>query len=154
MNLSPELITAVLAAAPITELRASIPIALGVYKMSVSQAAGWSLLGSGIATYLLLSVLGPLTGWLMKISPFLNRVIAAVFSRTRNRAMANYVKYGKWALVIFVAIPLPGSGFWTGALIAFLFGIEKFYAWLLIFTGLVLSAVLVVLISLGFINIF
>ena len=154
MNLPPQLITAILAAVPITELRASIPIALGVYKMSVGQAAAWSLAGSGIAAYLLLAVLGPVTGWLMKISPFLNKVIEAIFSRTRSKAMSHYVKYGKWALILFVAVPLPGSGFWTGALIAFLFGLNKFYAWLLILTGLVLSAVLVILISLGFINIF
>jgi uncharacterized membrane protein len=154
MNLPPELSTAVLAAVPITELRVSIPIALGVYKMSVFQAIWWSLIGSGIAAYLLLAILGPITGWLMKISPFLKRVIEAIFNRTRSKAMANYVKYGQWALILFVAVPLPGSGFWTGALIAFLFGLNKFYAWLLILAGLALSAALVVLISLGFINIF
>ena len=146
--------TAILSALPVTELRASIPLAMGVYKLSAFEAVFWSLAGSGLAAWMLLKLLGPVTAFLRKKVRFLDSFLAWIFDRTRGRVAGQYLKYGQWALVIFVAVPLPGSGFWTGSLIAFLFNIPVAKAWLLIFLGLALSALLVVLATLGIFTIF
>ena len=56
--------------------------------------------------------------------------------------------------MFFVAIPLPVTGAWTGAVAAWLFGVKKKEALLFISFGVVIAGVLVTLISLGFINFF
>ena len=154
MNLPPEILTILLSALPIGEIRASIPVAIVVYKMSVFQAVLWSLLGSFIGSYLLLKFIDPAVKLLSKHIGFLERFFNWIFEKTRDRAVKKYTKYGQWALILFVAVPLPGSGFWTGAIIAYLFDIPKNRALLLIITGLILCAVLVVLATLGIFSFF
>ncbi|HLC64391.1 MAG TPA: small multi-drug export protein [Patescibacteria group bacterium] len=154
MAIPPEIITALLSALPFTEIRASIPIAMGVYHLSAEQAALWSLVGSGLATFAVLKLLGPVVNALSARFNFFKRFFNWIFERTRGRAADKYVKYGQWALVLFVAVPLPGSGFWTGSLIAWLFNIPRARAWWLIFMGLVLSVLLVVLATLGVFSFF
>ena len=56
-------------------------------------------------------------------------------------------KYGYPALIVFVAIPLPMTGAWTGALIAFLFGIPFKKAFPLITLGIMIAGIIVLVIS-------
>jgi uncharacterized membrane protein len=58
-------------------------------------------------------------------------------------------KYRFWGLALFVSIPLPGTGAWTGALIATLLGMEFKQALTSIFIGVLLAGLLVTLISVG-----
>jgi len=60
------------------------------------------------------------------------------------------IKFGDLALVIFVAIPLPLTGGWTGAVAAFLFGIPYFKSLGLIFLGIFLAGIIITLTSTGF----
>jgi len=53
------------------------------------------------------------------------------------------LKWGKLALVIFVAIPLPLTGAWTGSLAAFLFGFKKKEAFWLIVLGVLIAGIIV-----------
>ena len=63
--------------------------------------------------------------------------------RARERAAPYIEKYGLLGLVVFVAIPLPGTGVWTGALVAYLLGIEKGRATAALLLGGLLSIALV-----------
>ncbi len=47
-----------------------------------------------------------------------------IFEKTRKKASKKVEEYEALALISFVAIPLPGTGAWTGALIAYLFGLD------------------------------
>ena len=51
-------------------------------------------------------------------------------------------RYGAWGLFLFVAIPLPGTGAWTGALVASLFDMKKSHAVLSIFSGVVTAGLI------------
>ncbi|MBU1130689.1 small multi-drug export protein [Patescibacteria group bacterium] len=152
MELPKELLTILLAILPITEIRASIPIAISIYGLSPAAAFFWSVIGNIITTFFLLWCLSPAVNFLTKQDRWIKRLIDWIFQRTRDKAVKKYLKYGQWALILFVAIPLPGTGAWTGALIAFLFDIPKGRALVLITVGILLAATLVTLVTLGTIS--
>jgi len=72
-----------------------------------------------------------------------------LFDRTRRKLTGRVEKYGYWALTLFVAVPLPVTGAWTGALAAFVFGLPKKKALLAIFVGVCISATIVTLVTVG-----
>jgi len=72
-----------------------------------------------------------------------------LFERTRRKLNGRVEKYGYWALTLFVAIPLPVTGAWTGTLAAFVFGLPKKASFIAIFIGVCISATIVTLVTLG-----
>ena len=147
-----ELATLIIATIPIAELRLSIPIALGVYKLSVFSAVFWSLIGNIIPAILIIIFLDPISKWLSARSKFFEKLFSWHFERTKKRFKDKYVKWGSLALILFVGIPLPFTGTWTGAVAAFLFGIPSRLAIFLIFIGSILASIIVTLLSLGAFN--
>src|SRR3989344_2691545 len=65
----------------------------------------------------------------------------------------NYYRYGNLALCLFVAIPLPATGVWTGALAAWLFGIPKASAFFYMALGALAAGFIVLAATLGVVNI-
>ena len=63
-----------------------------------------------------------------------------LFARTRARADAKIRRYEHLALLLFVAIPVPFTGAWTGALIAYLFDLKFLKSILIIFLGVIIAA--------------
>lgn len=63
-----------------------------------------------------------------------------LFARTRDRADAKIRRYEHLALLLFVAIPVPFTGAWTGSLIAYLFDLKFFKSILIIFFGVIIAA--------------
>jgi uncharacterized membrane protein len=157
IHLTPQWITFFIAALPIVELRLAIPWALAPASifgggLGWHQAFLWAICGNFVPIIPLLLVLSPITNWLRRWSIF-DRFFDWFFARTRKK--------GKWieryealGLIIFVGIPLPGTGVWTGAVAAFIFGIHFRYALPCITLGMLLAATLVTLASLGVIGIF
>ncbi|MFA6512376.1 MAG: small multi-drug export protein [Patescibacteria group bacterium] len=139
---------------PVTELRATIPLAITAYGLSSWTAYALSVFGTSTITFLLLLLLDPAVRLLRHIG-FIDRFMHWLFARTRTRFTKESERYGFFlALVIFVAIPLPGTGGWTGALIAYLFGIPLWRAFAAITLGLVLSGFIVLAITNGTLAIF
>ena len=58
-------------------------------------------------------------------------------------------KYGYWGLVIFVGIPLPGTGAWTGALLAVMLGLNRKKSFVCILLGAMLAAIIMSILSYG-----
>ena len=58
-------------------------------------------------------------------------------------------KYGFWGLVLFVGIPLPGTGAWTGSLIASVLEMDRKKAFLAIILGVIMASIIMMLISFG-----
>jgi len=148
-GIPPQISTLLIAMTPIGELRAALPIALGVYHLPLFSAFFWSVLGNTLPVVFLLLFLGPLSEFFMKKSAAMNRFFRWLFRRTQKKAMKDFMKYGQWALVIFVAIPLPITGAWTGSVAAFLFKIPFWGALLLNFLGILGAGLIVALISTG-----
>lgn len=147
-----EMVMLLISAVPLTELRASIPIAMTV--MADSWNWPWwkvyllAVAGNMIPVPLVLWFLGPVSGWLSRWKPF-ERFFTWLFERTRRKAGGKVQKYRALGLAIFVAIPLPVTGAWTGSVAAFLFGIPKRLALPSIALGVCVAGAVVTLIVTG-----
>jgi len=141
---------ALLSTLPITELRGAIPLALTIYKMPVFPTYIFAVLGNIVPAIFLLFYLKPFSNFLCRWCLF-NMFFKWLFKRTR-RHEEKYEKYGALFLLFFVAIPLPGTGAWTGSVAAFVFGIRFWYAFPTIVGGVMIAGIIVTLTSLGIIN--
>jgi len=153
MDLQGYLTVIFVSALPIGELRAGIPLALTAYNMKPIWAYLLGVIGNIIPVILLLLFLERLTKLLSKISLF-SRFLHWLFAYTRMRQEANFKRFGAAALVLFVAIPLPATGAWTGSLLAHIFGVQFKYAFPLITLGVMLAGLLVTLSTLGILRFF
>lgn len=141
--------TVILAMVPIGELRGALPVALLVYHLPIWLAVVLSLLGNMLPVYFLLVFFESVSNWLRMRSRVADRFFTYLFERTRHKLERNIVRYGPWALALFVAIPLPVTGAWTGSLAAFVFGLDKRKAFLSIALGAVIASVVVTVLTLG-----
>lgn len=153
LELIPELKTLLTAMTPIGELRAALPIALINYKLSIVPAYFLSVLGNMLPIFLLLLFWRYLVKFLMQHSKICNKFFNWLFERTRKKFESKYEKWGKLALIIFVAIPLPITGAWTGTVAAWLFDFKYWESIILILVGVMISGVIVTAITQGFISI-
>lgn len=148
-NFPPQLSTMLIATLPVGELRAAIPIALKYYELSYFSAYFWSVLGNMIPAFLVIKYIGKISDYLSKKSKLFKNFFHWLFKRTRKRFNGHYVKYGMLALTLFVAIPLPVTGAWTGSLAAWMFDLPKKKSLLYIFVGVLIAGVIVSLASAG-----
>jgi len=135
---------------PIGELRVSIPLGLTVFHQPVWIVFIVSIIGNIIPPIFILWLFPKISKWLMANSKLMNKFLTWLFDRTRKKTKDKIEKYGNLALIIFVAIPLPNTGAWTGALAAWLFGIPFRKAVPNIFYGVLIAGVVVTLITVGF----
>ncbi|MBM3205705.1 small multi-drug export protein [Candidatus Shapirobacteria bacterium] len=152
-HLTPELSTFLIAMIPIGELRASLPIALTVYDLPLTKAFFWSVFGNIIPGILLLWLLPPLTKFLENHFSPLHRFFHWLFERTRRKHSQKFEYWGAVALISFVAIPLPMTGVWTGAVAAFVFGVPFKKAAFYISLGALIAGIIVSIVSLGILKI-
>lgn len=142
-----------IAMAPISELRVSIPYALAHY-LSVPEAFFYSALGNILPVFLILLFLKPVSNFLIKRFKIADKFFTWLFERTRKNNAEKFERWGKLALVIFVAIPLPMTGAWSGAVVSFVFGIPYWKSIGLIFAGVIIAGVIVTLATTGAVSIF
>ncbi len=148
-GLPPELATFVIASLPVSELRGAIPVALGVYKLPVWSALLWAILGNLAPIPIILRLLEPVSNFLRQRSRVWEAFFRWLFARTRRKGEHYFRVYKEFGLVLFVAIPLPITGAWTGSVAAFLFGISPGRGFFLITLGVLIAAGLVTAASLG-----
>lgn len=149
-NFPPEAATALIAMIPIVELRVALPMAILVYKMSFWSAMFWSVLGNMLPIFFIVYLLRPAADFLMKHWKLAKRFFDWWFNRVRRKFEGGILKYGvNLALVIFVAIPLPLTGAWSGAVAAFLFGIPPRRALILILFGVIIAGIIVAFLTQG-----
>lgn len=150
--MSPVVITLLLAMAPISELRGSIPMALAYFEMSWPKAYFLSVAGNIIPIIFILLFLESVQRWLRRF-PLADKFIGWWFGHIKRHSGV-VERYEALGLVLFVAIPLPVTGAWTGSVAAFLFGIRFRFAFPAIVLGVLIAGVVVTLASLGIIKIF
>lgn len=139
---------------PITELRATIPLALIVYDLPVWSAFILAVLGNLIPVVFIIWFLNLLINkFLLHRIYIFNRFFSWLFENTRRKHSKKFERWRDLALIILVAIPLPFTGAWTGALAAFVFGIPIKRAFPLIALGVLIAGIIVTAITLGIINI-
>jgi len=149
-NLPPEAATFMIAMIPIAELRVALPVAILVYKMSFWPALFWSVLGNMLPIFFIVYLLRPGADFLIKHWRLAKRFFDWWFGRVRRKFEGGVLKYGiNLALVIFVAIPLPLTGAWSGAVASFLFGIPPRRALILIAFGVIIAGIIVAALTAG-----
>jgi uncharacterized membrane protein len=118
-----ELATFLIAAIPVTELRAALPLAYKIYGLSAFWAWFWSVSGTFFAMVIIVLLLDPIAQFLSKYFILFKKFFDWLFEHTRRRANGKMEKYGEWAIFILAATPIPLLGGMTGALAAFVFGV-------------------------------
>jgi uncharacterized membrane protein len=140
----PWLAVMIIAMLPIFELRGAIPagVALG---MPTWKVVLFAVIGNMIPIPFILWFLDPFSSWLSRHSKTMDRFFNWLFARTRRKHSKSFERWQEFALMIFVAIPLPMTGAWSGAVAAFVFGIPNRVALLFIFFGVLIAAGVVTL---------
>ncbi|EKE19373.1 MAG: hypothetical protein ACD_9C00036G0005 [uncultured bacterium] len=145
-----ELATFLIAFVPVTELRASIPLAIKVYEMTPFAAWFYSVAGTYFVMILIVFLLDPVAKILSKHVPIFEKFFIWLFEHTRKRANGKMEKYGSWSIFILAATPIPLLGGLTGALAAFVFGVARKKSLPLLLFGTMVSGVIVVAVTLYF----
>ena len=149
------LITALLAIIPISEVRGAIPYG---YFNGIPMA-------NAVIISMLMNMMVPLVGFaflntlhkvLIKWS-FYERIINKLIEKARNKVGEKVHKYGLLGLTVFVAIPLPITGAWTGVLGAWVLGLHAKKSIPAIMLGVAIATAIVTIVILtgsGLVNIF
>jgi len=140
-DLPKEYVVMIVGALPISELRGAIPLALS-FGMPLSKAFWLAVLGNISFIVPALFLFEPISKNLRKFKLW-SRFFDWLFERTKKNS-ESIQKYEALGLAIFVAIPLPMTGAWSGVVAASLFKIRFRYAFIAIVAG-VIGAGLIVL---------
>ena len=146
-----ELILFIISMVPILELRGGL-LAAGPAFLNIPmwRAIPVGIIGNLLPIPFILLLITPIFDW-MKGTKRLKPVVEKLEKKAMSQS-ANIEKYEFWGLVAFVGIPLPGTGAWTGALIAALLGIRFRKAFPAIVIGVCLAACIMTIISYGIVG--
>ncbi|MEK7625626.1 MAG: small multi-drug export protein [Patescibacteria group bacterium] len=154
IGVPPELAVVIVSMMPVLEQRVGIPLAILVYHMPVWKAYFLVMAGNIGPVLALLYFAGDFHAWVHKRSGFFSSRIWLKKLDEAQEAFKKYEKYGLLGLMIFVALPIPGSGIFTGAIIAFLMGVQFRHSWPYLVGAVLLSGLLTVAVTLGFDRVF
>ncbi len=141
-----EIIVFIVAALPVLELRGAIPIGLSM-GLETKEAVLFSIIGNLLPVIPVLFLLEPVSSYLRRFWIF-KKFFDWLYARTKKRS-ALIEKYEFLGLILFVAIPLPITGAWTGCVAATLFKLRLRYAFLAIMTGVCIAAIIVTTVCLA-----
>jgi len=138
IEIANELKVFLIAMVPIFELRGAIPIGVLSYDLPLWKVVPIAVAGNMVPIFFILLFFDLVTKLFFKV-PFLKRILESIFARTRRKGEM-IERYEEIGLMLFVAIPLPVTGAWTGSLAAYLFGLKFWKSILFIFLGVLIAA--------------
>ncbi|MBR7184526.1 MAG: small multi-drug export protein [Clostridia bacterium] len=133
---------------PIIELRGAIPVGAALELPWYTNMAV-SVIGNFIPVPFILLFIRAILDWMRGCPIKLFRKIADWLFRKAEKHASKVERYAFGGLLILVAIPLPGTGAWTGALVAALFRVKPRIAVPAILLGVISAGIIVTLISYG-----
>ena len=142
-------ITFIISMLPVVELRGAIPIGAGILGLPVHTAALISLVGNMVPVPFIIVFIRKIFGWMRKKSRRLG-VLADKFENKAKAKGATLYRSELIGLLVFVAIPLPGTGAWTVSLIAAILDIRLKAAMPVIGAGVLIAGIIVTGITYGF----
>lgn len=149
-----ELTTFFVAALPLSELRGAIPLAILQFEFSPYKAFIISALGNILPILPLLLGLEKISEYLKHKFYWFNRFFNWLFERARVKHSEHFSYWGNLALFVFVAIPLPLTGAYSGVVAAFVFGIPLKHAFWSIALGVLAAGLIVTMATVFGENIF
>ncbi|NMA92977.1 MAG: small multi-drug export protein [Firmicutes bacterium] len=142
--ISIELTVLLTAALPVVELRGAIPVGISL-GLSPLHAAVLGFIGSMIPVPIILFAARPVFNYLRQTRLFRKLVGRLTDNSRRNRDKIQ--KYGVWGLIVLVAIPLPGTGVWSGSLAAALLDMRFKLAFPAILVGNLIAGIIIMALS-------
>ena len=142
--LSKEALVFLVSMVPILELRGGL-ILSSVLGVEMWKAIGLCIVGNIIPVPFILLFITPIFRWLKQ-----TKKLKPMVEKLENRAMSKkdqIEKYEFWGLALFVGIPLPGTGAWTGSLIAALLDIKFKKAFPAVILGIIMATVIMTTLS-------
>ena len=133
-----------LSAVPIIEQRGSIPLGIWVYEINPIIIFITAFLGSLLPVPFILFFFSHIFEWLGKTK--LLKWFYDFVDKKVQKSKDKIEKYEKWGLIIFVAIPLPTTGLWTGSAVAAFLKMDKKKSFKYVFIGGLISATVITLI--------
>lgn len=145
-GLGKEVIVFIISMLPLLELRGGL---LAASILNVNFISGYiiSILGNTLPIPLLLLFLEKVLNWLSKF-----KITKKVVNKIENKILSKkeqIEKYGYIGLMLFVGVPLPGTGAWTGASLAVLLNMDKKKSFIYIMLGVILASIIMSIISYG-----
>lgn len=147
--ISPEGAVFLISMIPLLELRGGL-LAASLLKISAAKAIPLCIMGNIIPIPFILLFIKQIFKVLKKTKIFRGLII-----KLEDRAMRKsdqVKKYEFWGLMLFVGIPLPGTGAWTGSLIASLLEIDIKKSSLAILCGIIMATVIMYIVSYGLVG--
>ena len=132
---------------PVIELRGAIPWATGM-GLSPAIAIPVAMIGNLVPIPFIIVFIKKIFAFMRKASPKLNKVVDKMEAKAEKNK-EKVLKYAFWGLVLFVAIPLPGTGAWTGALVAAMIDMPLKKAFPCVVLGVLIAGIIVSFVSYG-----
>ena len=151
MGVGEALATLIISMLPIIELRGAIPVGVGL-GLPIWQAAVISMLGNMLPAPFIIAFVRTVMDWLRKRSDRARRFVAWLEAKGTGKKAERVRQAQFWGLVAFVGLPLPGTGAWTGALLAALLNIRMRRALPAILLGVLIAGLIVSLATAGVIH--
>lgn len=148
ISLPHELYLIIISMVPFIELRGAIPVGIG-FGMNPVEVFLICVIANCIPIPFIIFLIKPIFKWLKKFRPFEKIITKLEGIADKKSGQITAYKYELVGLMLFVGIPLPGTGAWSGALIAALLNMRIKHAFVAIFLGVIIAGVLVTLISSG-----
>jgi uncharacterized membrane protein len=139
--------TLLISMVPVIELRGAIPIATA-HGLAIWAAIPLAIIGNLIPVPFIIIFIRKIFAWMERVSPRLEALVARIKARA-DRKSEKVLQYAFWGLVVLVAVPLPGTGAWTGALVAAMLDMRLKDAMPAIVLGVVIAGGIVAFVTYG-----
>ena len=141
------IITFLVSMVPVIELRGAIPIATGM-GLSPWVAIPVAIVGNLLPVPFIIIFIKKIFAWMRKTSPKLNGIVDKMEAKAEKNK-EKVLRYAFWGLALFVAIPLPGTGAWTGALVAAMLDMPLKKAFPSVVIGVLSAGIIISFVSYG-----
>ncbi len=135
-------------ALPIIELRGGIPLG-AVVGLAWWESFWLAIVGNMLPIPFILLFVNRVIAWMSRARVKLFNTVGNWLLRTAEKSRGRVEKYAFFGVCLFVAVPLPATGAWTGSLVAATIGMRFWRALLSCFLGVLIAATLVTMISYG-----
>ena len=151
MKFGRELIVFIISLLPVLELRGGL-IAASLLKVNPVNAYIVSIIGNLLPIPFILMFLSKILDWMEKSKVKFFKKIATWLRKKADKNKPKIEKYGYLGLILFVGIPLPGTGAWTGSLVATALNLDKKKAFLCTIVGVLIASVIMMILSYGILS--
>ena len=148
MKYGRELIVFIISLLPILELRGGL-LAASLLGVKPLRAYIISIIGNLVPVPFILLFISKILDWMENSKVKWIHKLASSIRRKANKNSGKIEKYGYLGLILFVGIPLPGTGAWTGCLIASVLNMDKKKSFLYSLLGVLLASIIMMIVSFG-----